>query len=482
MEHRASASGNEQAAQLSRNSNLLFIGFFLHLAVPTFLLGDIVTAGLRGEIFASNGQDLALKPVFPNTVVAAMSALWLITGLGFFFLQDREAFLTKVFRPLLTIYSIYLVVLIAEGACRLMGLSSPTPTPFFPLTKSVRKTDPASTPGVSGTKVLTINSLGLRGPMPPPHSTYRIVAIGGSTTICANLDDSEEWPHVLMVSMNASQNTLPVWVGNAGGNGRQTINHAVLMQWLPGLLHFDMVIFLVGVNDLETTLVFEGASTQAFLENAAGFQGNLLSGARRRSLHPLYRRLALFSLIQLTKERTKRMFGHWETRGTSSDFDAANLAANRRKRAAGPTVPLSDLSTGLAEYRGRILTLANQCRALQVRCLFLTQPTMWRNDLTSDEERLFWTGYTGRAGNEKGWVSSADLARGMDMYNYALLDACRQSGMECFDLASQIPKDVSVFWDEDHFNEAGARLVAQKLQRYLLMHPPFSHDKPPSVR
>ena len=65
----------------------------------------------------------------------------------------------------------------------------------------------------------------------------------------------------------------------------------------------------------------------------------------------------------------------------------------------------------------------------------------------------------------------------MDLFNHTLLDVCRQSGLECFDIASHIPKDTPAFWDSEHFNEAGARLMGQTLQQYLLSKPPFDAQK-----
>jgi lysophospholipase L1-like esterase len=62
----------------------------------------------------------------------------------------------------------------------------------------------------------------------------------------------------------------------------------------------------------------------------------------------------------------------------------------------------------------------------------------------------------------------------MDMYNHAMLDVCQQSGLECYDIASLVPKDTSAFYDEMHFNEAGARLIARELKQYLLSRPPFA--------
>jgi len=115
-----------------------------------------------------------------------------------------------------------------------------------------------------------------------------------------------------------------------------------------------------------------------------------------------------------------------------------------------------------------------------MRCLFLTQPTMWRDGLPSAEQRLLWMGYTGRMQKPKGYVSPGQLGRAMDMYNRVLLESCLQSGLECFDLAAQIPKDTSAFLDDMHFNEGGARLVARSLAQYLLSTPPFGEQGEPA--
>jgi hypothetical protein len=288
------------------------------------------------------------------------------------------------------------------------------------------------------------------------------------------LDDSEEWPHVLMEEINASQKSTPVWVGNAGVAGMDTVRHLVLLQYLPGVLQVDMAVLMAGGIDFAATLAFEGAPTQSILEKGAGFQGDLPAGTRWRSVYPLYRRLRLFPPIREGIRNMERGFG----RGGNQGVDA--IIAARERRAASPIVPLPDLHTGLEEYRGRLVALATRCRVLELRCLFLTQPSLWRGDLSPAEQRLLWGGYVGGWEKPKGYLSAADLARAMDAYNRTLLDVCRQNGLECYDLAAHISKDTSVFYDDIHLNEGGARSVAQNVKQYLLSRPPFSPHAEPS--
>jgi len=445
--------------------------YLFHLAAPALLLADIVNAWLR--------EKIVIRPTGSMAAWAAILVLWLAAGIGWFFLsRSRQGILRKSYPTLITVYTIYLAAIFLEIFLRLTGFSAPIPHARLPLTRVVSTMDPKLTPGISGTKVFSTNALGLRGPMPPRFgSTYRIIAIGGSTTICTNLDDSEDWPHLVMEGMNASEKSRRVWVGNAGISGANTIHHLVLMQWLPGVMPVDMMILLIGVNDLESSLAFEGASTQALIEQYAGYQGDLPPGVHWRSetVYPYYRRLKLVLLLQQAGQKLRQRL-HRAGDQPVSKFDVAIGAVDlvdRKRRAAAKIVPLPDLSTGLKEYHNRIVALANQCRGLQVRCLFLTQPTMWRGDLSPEEQSLLWQGYAGPYRNPRGYISTGELERAMDSYNRVLLDVCGQYGLECLDIAPQIPKNTSAFFDDMHFNEAGSRLVAQLVTKHIVSTPPF---------
>jgi lysophospholipase L1-like esterase len=471
MERATAGSKMDSGPESPQYSKFPAAFYLIHMAVPALLLADIVTAWLRGEI--------VIRPTGSIAAVAAILVLWLLAGIGWFLSRrNRQDILRRADTTLITVYSIFFAAILLEIFLRVTGFTAPIPHARLPLTRVVTTMDPKLTPGISGTKVFSTNALGLRGPMPPRFgSAYRIVAIGGSTTICTNLDDSEDWPHLIMEDMNAAQKSRRVWVGNAGISGTNTVNHLVLMQWLPGVLHVDMMVFLVGVNDLTASLAFEGAPTQAFLEQLTGYQRDLPPGVHWRSekVYPYYRRLKLVLLFHQAGQKLRQRL-HRAGDPPASRFDVAIGAVDlvdRKKRAAAKVVPLPDLSTGLKEYRSRIIDMANQCRGLQVRCLFLTQPTMWRGDLSPQEQSLLWLGYAGPFRTPRGYVAAGELEHAMDLYNRTLLDVCGQYGLECLDIAAQIPKNTSAFFDDMHFNEAGSRLVAQLVSKHIVSTPPF---------
>ena len=141
---------------------------------------------------------------------------------------------------------------------------------------------------------------------------------------------------------------------------------------------------------------------------------------------------------------------------------------HREKRSSYPTVEAPSLKLGVEEYKLRLNELSNLCDFLSKRCLFLTQPTIYSPNMNEDEQDSIWLGWVGPYESPVGYISINDLAKGMNLFNQALLDSCRETTMECFDLASKIPKTNTFFYDDMHFTEKGTNLVAESLATYFL--------------
>ncbi len=56
---------------------------------------------------------------------------------------------------------------------------------------------------------------------------------------------------------------------------------------------------------------------------------------------------------------------------------------------------------------------------------------------------------------------------GMDAFNERLLKVCKDEKIHCIDLEKDIPKNLDYFYDDMHFNEKGADLVAEKISNYI---------------
>jgi hypothetical protein len=160
------------------------------------------------------------------------------------------------------------------------------------------------------------------------------------------------------------------------------------------------------------------------------------------------------------------------------DEKAEFVAVNRRYRAAAARFrrKAPDLTRQLAVYRSNLNALVDRAEDAERRIIFLTQPTLWKAGMSEEEEALLWGGGPGflRAGPGREYYSAQVLAETMALYNDAVLDVCRQRGVECVDLASSLPRTDEVFYDDAHYTELGSAMVADRVAEYLLAREPMS--------
>jgi hypothetical protein len=137
---------------------------------------------------------------------------------------------------------------------------------------------------------------------------------------------------------------------------------------------------------------------------------------------------------------------------------------------------LPDLASALGEYTRNIHHIIDMAQEKGVRVILVTQPTMWKSNLPKTLEDLLWLGGVGNFMNESGkdYYSSEALQEGIDRYNNTLLEICRERALECVDLSSMLEKDITVFYDDVHFNESGAQMVSTILSNFILNSDSFT--------
>ena len=115
----------------------------------------------------------------------------------------------------------------------------------------------------------SVNSLGYRGPdilLPKPADSYRIVALGGSTTYGLFLDRWQlAYPHQLEQFLHDDHGYDHVELTNAGALGYSSWESAVNMLLRVPDLEPDMIIIYHGINDVGVRLTdpdyFDGLNT-----------------------------------------------------------------------------------------------------------------------------------------------------------------------------------------------------------------------------
>jgi lysophospholipase L1-like esterase len=361
-------------------------------------------------------------------------------------------------RIALLLISVSFSLLVLEIFLRVVSPPSPW-SPLLPLRPKNRMELHVNLNGVSPVAIHSTNSLGLRGDEPPANwnQSYTIVTIGGSTTQCFFLDDHKTWPYLL--GQNLKDKYENVWVGNGGLDGQTTRAHIIFMEEVISRLRPKAVVLLVGANDLGLSL-----------REDRRLRGNGFDAGKPIWHIRFFGRSRLFQILYLWKQA---LFDDVKVVNKSGDGD--RIFKPLPQVAEQLPADLRTLLPTLNEYRQNIERIIQLGRSYNVRVVFLTQPLLYEDTeyWKRIEGNFYWINQT------KGRISAASYWKLLDIYNKTLLETCAKERVECFDLASAIPHNDSYFYDNGHFNERGAALVAEQVAAFLKQS--LARDRVPLV-
>ena len=364
--------------------------------------------------------------------------------------------------------AVALSIPLAETALR---LAWPAPSVYRALPPNLKTTfEVRFADGVQGPSRYEVNSMGVRAWewATDRRSEYRILCMGGSTTEGLANDQSRVWTALLERKLGTMPDGRRVWVGNIGKSGWSSRHHLLQAQHLLDVYDPDWVVVLAGVNDLASRLKqgddYDPRYTEK-LENHAELvrQSFAVSPGRFPSEwagDPWFKTTRVWLLCRLLMHRTQNPAEE------DQDPEGRYLVRWRQARARGRrSSQLPPLETALNEYAHNLREIVRLVESHRAGITLMTQPVLWRADLTEEEKARLWMGGVGEFRSRPGslYYEPAALARGLDAYNARLLEVCREAGAHCVDLAAVIPKTTQYFWDDCHFTDRGQALIAETL-------------------
>jgi lysophospholipase L1-like esterase len=391
------------------------------------------------------------------------SSPWQATGYLAKIFMNKNKLKQFCFSIISILIGIFISLAITESALRIFDKSSKKYYVWPPFFKKIFKIRPEIFPGVYNDSIFLTNSEGMRGDDIPQQNVDKILAVGGSTTECLYLDQKEAWPSLLQGLLNGNSQIHIYWVGNVGRSARTSReNYLQIKYLLEQYPDIKTVLLLVGVNDflqrLKQDTTYKTKDIMKLDDNDLHNSFEIvpkLSSNRDLKLHRILRNIYdSYKYKELTQDTSGEIYIKW-----------------RRNRQLASTIinHLPDLSYSLTEYKNNLNHIINITEKYGVRLIFITQPSMWSNNLNQNEKYLLWMGGIGnfKELSDSKYYSADALAKGMNMYNKALIDVCKSRNLEYIELDRMIPKNVSAFYDDVHFNENGAKLAANAIFVYL---------------
>jgi len=317
--------------------------------------------------------------------------------------------------------------------------------------------------GVYGVKNFSINSQGFRGAEFENDSKQKYLCLGGSTTECLYLDNTETWFQKFSI-LNSQFS-----IGSVGKSGCTTREHFIQLKYfVPQLGKIDGVILMVGLNDMMKRLSQDWLFDDDFkfnpeLENK--FVAEIFLSNKKET--EWWRRLQVFQLAQKFLHRSKKV--EWEN-VQDDNGEIYKTWREHREHGSQITDSLPDLTSALNEYERNLHLIYDETQKQKIKLVLINQATLYKDSMNELENNLLWMGGIGEFQHEKhhAYYSAKALNKAMLLYNDRMKTFCAtHPHTKLIDLASQLPKDTSVFYDDCHFNENGARKVAKIISRFI---------------
>jgi lysophospholipase L1-like esterase len=282
----------------------------------------------------------------------------------------------------------------------------------------------------SGNMQIDVNSLGFRGDeiaVPKPPGTFRIFAIGESTTFgWERQSHRDAWPALLEAKLRAAYPDRAIEVVNAGYPSATSVEQRINFMLRISKLEPDAILIYHGNNDIGWSWVPDVETKLVYSHEASGPA-------------TWWDRLTDHSYVY-TWVRAKLIF---RGRANAPKYDEPDPAA-------------------LTMLKGNLKELIDDARRRNVKAAIATYPHALDENgapgVFSDDERRLNVPSLGR------WfehLSPQGARASFPLYNENVREIARTEGIPLCDLAPAIPPTPQFHIDWCHFNDAGEQRVAE---------------------
>jgi lysophospholipase L1-like esterase len=284
----------------------------------------------------------------------------------------------------------------------------------------------------------------------PGDATLRILMLGGSTTFTPGRPPATTYGfHVERFLGEALSGGFTLL--NAGKpwytTKHSTIDYATrLFESDP-----DVALILHGINDLYRSCTPPGLSSAEYKSDWSHFYGP----AGRGAFPPTFEEyLAVGPLHWLTRKWLEGPRARWTT--NEVDYDLSYYRS-------------------LPDFEKQVRQLLRLLRQDGVVPVLITQPSLYKPDMTSAEQRALRFGRS-FCRDRRDWMfgrypSRRSLLVAMNAYNDVTRKVAAESGVTLFDAADQVPRTLDYFIDDVHYSQKGAERLAEFISAQLIELP-----------
>ena len=324
---------------------------------------------------------------------------------------------------------------------------------------------------VLGGYSVPVNASGFRGdPITEekPAGAFRIIALGGSTTLGVANEYEETYPFYLQQMLRAQYPGVTIEVQNAGVAWYSTAHLLVNYELRVRPFKPDLVIVFEAINDLYRSFSPPWWATGPFKPDYSHFLGPYarLLGPDVDAVAAAPRPLGYEWLLW---RNLKRRFG-----GEPTPYDnrAENVARVTARLQARPVQTFRALPVFRRNYERLVSNMLADGHAVVVA----SQPFLFRPDLSPADKSLIY--YPQIFCAEDGFYPTLDsMAAGMRQFNAEARTVAEAAHVPFLDFESAVPKTGEYFSDDVHLRAPANRILAKTVFDWIvaqkLINPPL---------
>ncbi len=331
---------------------------------------------------------------------------------------------------------------------------------FFPIyapDPSVVKKFLQDIPGVKTEITYSRNDFGLRSlsmnGYSKPDNVIRILCLGASTTDQVTQETRDTWCALIETWLNRmykDKNGISFQSVAFGRGGLRAIQNAQFAQVNTDNLNPDIVITLLGINDL----TWNGGSDYTYQSPKA-----VLNKKELRASHFFKK----FSQIRRRMKIAKRKY--WIKIGRVVEWHSKNLPSLRERRQSAPyRATITRDPDPIDEFTESVNWIAEYFVDRGVPLILLGQPVLWNKDMTQQETEALWFSINTPEGPVRPsaeWLQN-EIGKYNDVQRRIVL---AHHGKQIWykDLNAVIPKTLDYFFDDCHYTDLGSVTVAKEV-------------------
>lgn len=310
-----------------------------------------------------------------------------------------------------------------------------------------------------------INSRGERGAEPPGprERAFRVLVIGGSSAECYLLDQPKAWPAVLERLLSkpdrlATLGRSGVHVANIARSAMRSASVRVIAERiLPRYERVDVIVLFMGASDVIQWLS-RGADPGAVDDPVR--VDEIFAYHPETAFTFSVGGSALREVLRRARDRARRSP---EVRQRAARWIGRARAMRARATEFRDTVP--DSAPLTREFAANLDAVIEQALKRATHVLVVRQP--WFDDPTPPPEAaaLFWNGGVGNPQSDDITTYYTDrvLIELLSAIDRTTVDVARKRGLTALDLRNDLRSDVANYYDQFHYTNEGARLVAERV-------------------